>query len=435
MAILFFWLLTLMPASAQTPDQYRARADQLLTVLKAPGDEEAFFASLFLNAIPIDQWRGLTQSLRAQYGDPQGIAHIMAENSTSAIVDVDYARAIVSISLVLSPEPPHKAIGLRIIGTKAHDDNAAKLIADFATLPGHAALNAVRLTDSGPLSLFGLHQEDTQAVGSEYKLYILAELARSIKAGERRWGDVVPLDRKSFSGRLSAWPNSAPMTLHSLATAMISESDNSAADTLLFALGREKVDAMVGASGHAAPSRMLPILSTIEAFALKQKSAEALRKRYAVADTKERRALLGSQASLLTRERIDIAQVADRPVAIDSIEWFASPDDMIHLLDLMRRTGGDALPIMAVNPGIGAGDAARWAYLGYKGGSEPGVMAMSFLGRTQDDQWVAVSGSWNDTAASIDNDRFVALMTRALNLIVAPTRSSLINPSTPRPAP
>ena len=94
------------------------------------------------------------------------------------------------------------------------------------------------------------------------------------------------------------------------------------------------------------------------------------------------------------------------------------------LLDHLRRGGGDALPILAVNPGIAPADAGRWRYLGYKGGSEPGVIAMSFLAQRQDGDWYAFSASWNNPAARVDEARFVALVTRALNLLAqeAPAR-------------
>ncbi len=36
------------------------------------------------------------------------------------------------------------------------------------------------------------------AIGSTFKLFLLAELSRSIHAGERKWTDVVPLDRRSL---------------------------------------------------------------------------------------------------------------------------------------------------------------------------------------------------------------------------------------------
>ena len=207
------------------------------------------------------------------------------------------------------------------------------------------------------------------------------------------------------------------MTLHSLATAMIAESDNSAADTLLRALGRDKVDAMVKLTGHARPERTLPLLTTAEAFALKMPAQADLARRYAAALPDERGALLRDHAAALTAAAVDIGSVAERPTAIDSIEWFAAPHDLIAVMDALRRQGGDALPIMAINPGIAPADAKRWRYLGYKGGSEPGVIAMTFLAQAQDGRWLALSASWNNSAARIDEPRFIALMTRALNLM------------------
>ncbi|MDI1296496.1 MAG: serine hydrolase, partial [bacterium] len=227
----------------------------------------------------------------------------------------------------------------------------------------------------------------------------------------------VALDHKSFSGRLLTAPDSAPMTLHSLALAMIAESDNSAADTLMLALGRDRVDAMIASTGHAKPDDALPILTTVEAFALKMPDNAALRTRYAAASVQDRRTLLRDNAARLTAQAIDIGTVADSPVAIDTIEWFASARDAIALLDWLRLHGGDALPILAANPGIAPADARRWRYLGYKGGSEPGVIAMNLLAQAKDGQWYGVSGSWNDSAARVDEPRFVALMTRALNLL------------------
>src|SRR3546814_4509780 len=110
-----------------------------------------------------------------------------------------------------------------------------KIINDIDALPGQTAFAIARLTGSGPQWIASRDPDRQMATGSSFKLYILAELARAVEAGDRRWSDVIPLSHKSFSGRLLAYPANAPMTLHSLATAMIAESDNSAADTLLLA--------------------------------------------------------------------------------------------------------------------------------------------------------------------------------------------------------
>ena len=383
----------------------------------SPGDEADYFSSLFLDAVPVDRWRAVAADLRAQHGKPLALGSVRQDSATAGQVEIRYERATVGFTLVVAPQAPGRVVGLRIVGARTANDSMAKVMAEIAALPGATSFAVATLGD-GPPQLREAHRADAaMAIGSSFKLTILAELVRAVEAGERRWSDVVPLNAKSFSGRLLHWPDRAPMTLHSLATAMIAESDNSATDTLLLALGRDKVDAMLATTGHANPDRALPLLTTAEAFALKMPANADLRQRYATASPDARRALLRDAASRLTADKVDVGSVAEVPTAIDSIEWFASPKDMIGLLDWLRLHGGEALPVLAVNPGIPPADAKRWRYLGYKGGSEPGVMAMNFLAQRQDGAWYAVSSSWNDAAVRLDEPKLVALMTRALNLL------------------
>ncbi len=99
---------------------------------------------------------------------------------------------------------------------------------------------------------------------------MLSTLVQEIKAGKRKWSDVVPLEVHSVpSGQMQDWPIGSPVTLHTLATMMISISDNTATDALIRVLGREAVAAEMVASGHAEPSRNIPMLTTVEFFALK----------------------------------------------------------------------------------------------------------------------------------------------------------------------
>lgn len=418
-SILLSLILTAVPMQsfAGTPPAYQSRAEQLLRILAAPGGESDFFSTLFLDAVPVDRWRAIAADLRAQHGEPLSLGAVRTDSATAGQVEIRYERATVGFTMVVAPQAPNLVVGLHIVGARTANDSLDKVMADIAALPGITAFAVARLSDKPP-ELLRAHRADMQmATGSSFKLYILAELARAISARERRWSDVVPLGPKSFSGRLMNWPDRAPMTLHSLATAMIAESDNSASDTLLTALDRAKVDAILAATGHSEADKALPILSTAEAFALKMPANASLRQRYEAAVPSARRALLRDSAGRLTADKVDVGSVAEIPTAIDGIEWFASPSDMIGLLDWLRRHGGDALPIMAVNPGIAPADARRWRYLGYKGGSEPGVMAMNMLAQGRNGAWYAVSGSWNNPAARVDEAQFVALMTRALNLL------------------
>lgn len=420
-SVLALLWLVLLPARAVETPAYAARATQLPSLLREQGGEKAFFSTLFLDAVPLERWRMIAADLRARHGRVVALGAVRQESATAGQVEIRYETATVGFTMVVAPQSPNRVVGLHVVGVRMANDSMARVTADIAALPGSASFAIAQLTDKGPVWTQQLRADAQMATGSSFKLYILAELARAVAAGERRWSDVVPFGPKSFSGRLMRWPDKAPMTLHSLATAMIAESDNSAADTLLLALGRDRVDAMVARTGHARPDRTLPLLTTAEAFALKMPAQADLARRYAAALPDERVALLRDHAAGLTAAAVDIGSVAERPTAIDSVEWFAAPRDLVTLMDRLRRQGGDALPIMAINPGIAPADAKRWRYLGYKGGSEPGVIAMTFVVQAQDGRWFALSGSWNNAAARVEDARFVALMTRALNLMAGET--------------
>ena len=92
---------------------------------------------------------------------------------------------------------------------------------------------------------------------------------------------------------------------------------------------------------------------------------------------------------------------------------------MVRLLDWLRRHGSDrAREILAVNPGgVGAGNAAQWSYLGYKGGSETGVFSANYLARSASGRWYAVSVIWNDPDAPVSEGDLWPLIARAMTLI------------------
>jgi hypothetical protein len=195
---------------------------------------------------------------------------------------------------------------------------------------------------------------------------------------------------------------------------MISVSDNAATDELIRVLGRDAVEQKLATIGHSAPDKALPLLTTVEAFALKSNSA--LRTRFEQASEEQQRDILVNEAAALGYDRIDLSQLGSGPVAINSIEWFASPADIALLMNHLRHIDSKtAFDILAVNRGIAPASAAKWQYFGYKGGSEPGVISMSFLAQSKAGDWYAISGSWNNPAAEVDNAAFAALMGRLVD--------------------
>ena len=61
------------------------------------------------------------------------------------------------------------------------------------------------------------------------------------------------------------------------------------------------------------------------------------------------------------------------------------------------------LAILGTSPGMSPDMRRSFAAAGYKGGSEPGVLNYSWLLRRPSGAWYAVTVSWNNPAAAVDN--------------------------------
>ncbi|HKR24737.1 MAG TPA: serine hydrolase, partial [Allosphingosinicella sp.] len=311
-------------------------------------------------------------------------------------------------------QAPHRVTGLLITGADVRGDSFEALLAELRALPGQTGVAVARLGDGAPALSASIEPERPLAIGSAFKLWILAELSRQVAAGQRRWSDVVALDRRSMpGGTVHGWPQGAPVTLHTLAALMISQSDNTATDILLHLAGRENVERMTATIGVRPDPRNRPLLSTLDMAAIKTGSAAALNA-WAQADEAGRRRMLDN----VSAAQVDVSRFAGNPLAIDSVEWFASAADLVRTMDWLRRHGDEtARGILAINPAMGAQLRGELAYVGYKGGSEPGVLNLTWLVRNRAGQWHVITGSWNNPAAPLDEQRFAGLMTRLVQLV------------------
>lgn len=417
LAALFGLVSLAMPAAAQQPSPELARrAGELVPFFRGEGDPAALFSPRFLAAVPRPQLDAVTAQIRTAHGAVRRLVRIEPRSADAGVVLLEFERASLRFNMTLEPGAPHRIEGLLLVGTDVPGDSFAAIVEELRRLPGEASFAVARLGDA-PVTVAEHNGERPLAVGSAFKLFILAELDRAIRAGERRWTDVVQAERRSPSGPMQFWPAAAPVTVHTLAALMISQSDNSATDNLLHLVGRERVEGLMPTLGVRAPERNRPFLSTLEAFVLKTAPDDLLRL-WLRGSEAERRGILAARLANPRIEDIDGARIGVTPAQIGTIEWFASAGDLIRTMDWLRRNGSDETrAILAINPGLGHSLAAQFAYLGYKGGSEPGVINMTFLVRNRAGVWHAIAGTWNNPAAAVEDARFLGLMSRAVQLL------------------
>ncbi len=396
------------------------RANDAIMVFNGEKAASDVFAESFLAEVSSAQLAALAGQLTAQLGPLIGLESIDATGQYQGRIAFRYTRAISRGSITLAPEPDGKIIGLFLSSSEPIDDSAVKIRADIAVLPGRVAVYFGALDGEEP-PIFAIAPDEQIAIGSGYKLYVLSALIRSIGKGERAWDDVVPLTTKSLpSGVMQDWPDGSPVTLHTLATMMISISDNTATDQLMQVLGRDAVESELRASGHAMPERTLPMIGALELFALKADSDLAAR--FAAAGEVEQRSILDAlNIRLAGKPERAKAQSWLKPRAIDTLEWFASAHDIRRI---MQRISDANDPVALALMGVGKGPLApmfdggkgRWRYIGYKGGSEPGVLHFSWLLHDNAGKRSVLTLSWNDPDAPVDMQILQNLSRRILAL-------------------
>jgi beta-lactamase class A len=246
-------------------------------------------------------------------------------------------------------------------------------------------------------------------LGSAFKLYVLDALARAVAAGTVRWNQqlTVTSQVKSLpSGELQNDPDGTRLSVRQVAADMISVSDNTAANMLMALLGRGAVEAAARSTGMADPARDVPFLTTRELFVLKLDDWPRLAGRYLAAGAAGRQALLAG-----TIDRVPLAALSAAPWTtprdINSIEWFATPTDICHayasLAALARQPKLAPLAaIMELNSGGLGLPASQWRPAWFKGGSEPGVLTLTYLATTQHGQAYVVSVLTENPAAPLD---------------------------------
>jgi len=409
--------IALLDSAAPVDRQAAALCSRFAT----PDRAAELLAPSFLSQVPAAQVAAIFGDYRQRAGRCVDVQRTEGEES-SARYQLRFEKGFgVSMAVSVDPREPHQVVGLWLGNpVQAYADLQA-IVAEMRALPGTVSFLVADVDATGLHPRASLAPKRQLAIGSAFKLWVLAELVRSIEAGEHRWDEVAFLTAggKSLpSGMLQDWPEGSPLTVQTLATLMISRSDNTATDNLIRLLGRERIEATMRAVGHAEPARNEPFLTTRELFLLKDEAAGA---GFLAREVDGRREYLDDIVAQLDPKE---APTLVRPTRIDAIEWFASAHDLANVLDWLRKKGEqDAVvrQVLSVNAGIDAARTGR-TWVGFKGGSEPGVLNLSFV--LEDPRGVqVVVATWNDPQANLEENRLIGLVERAL-VLLAPEKST-----------
>ncbi|MEL1250259.1 serine hydrolase [Aurantiacibacter gilvus] len=405
--------------SAEDVERLEHRAEDIVAAMGGEAVYGEVFTDQFVEAVPATQFTAIQGQIESQFGPLIGVDSVEAVTPNGANIAIRFERGLASGQFTLENGEPYEVTGFLLTDVRPIGDSVEQLLADIATLPGETGVLVTSLV-SGIEPVAASNADQQFAIGSTFKLYVLSALAHSIAAGERNWDDVVHLSERSYpGGQLQNWPLGSPVTLHTLATLMISNSDNTATDQLIAVLGREAVEAELVAASHSDPSATLPFLTTREMFVLKSTTSVDPGE-YLAADLDWRRDALDSLGDVEPEMADVMAAFTGGPNLID-IEWFASPTDIARLLQRLAALEDDtALGVLAVNPSMSDSMQGAWDYAGYKGGSEPGVLNLTWLLRDDASGWQVVTLSWNNPEEVLDNARLEMLGMRAIALASAP---------------
>jgi beta-lactamase class A len=276
-------------------------------------------------------------------------------------------------------------------------------------LPGHTGFLFTELTPAGPRVLYGIRQDERFAIGSSFKLFILGTLAAEVNADQRGLDNVMRL-RADLKGpphsEMADWPVDSPVTLQTLALKMISISDNTATDHLLYLLGRERIERQMDEMGDRHSQWNRPLLSTREMTMLRDKKTGLQGSAYQELDEAQRRKFLSDHF----HGALDYEDVDFDAAAYNLAEWYATPLDMAFALSWLKNNTGVGRPayplraVLAVDPKL-PHDPKAWPYVGFKGGSEDQLLAGNWLLKNKNGRWYTFHVFYNNPQGKADQEK------------------------------
>ena len=371
-----------------TPAWGAGEADAFKRLFEAESLDPAWFAPQLLAAAPVEQIAALRDDLVARYGSYLDATPV--EDSWQVRLE----RALIPATIVLDAQG--RIAGFWMGVPVALDRTPVLVAADLAALPGEVSL--VLRRDGEVIE--ALEPTRLLAVGSAFKLAVLQSLKAAIDSTRLSWDEVVRLrdrHRSLPTGMLQDWPAGAPLTVHTLASLMISQSDNTATDALIDFLGVDYIEPLL-------PKETLPLMTTRQYFILGGLGQAEKRQAYLTASEDKRRGILVG----LNRFRPSLADFLAGGAGPE-FGWHLSTEQLCDLMD-----GLLGLDVLKINPGVVS--PRGWKQVGFKGGSTQGAINLTTGLESFNGHRYCLSVTWNDPDG-VDEQRVAALYAEMLALL------------------
>lgn len=396
------------------------------------GEPADRFSESFLKQVPGEKLAAVLMSAKTTvFKDGAKLTAIKPGATDSNLVAIVQGGETL-LEVLIGTDASGKMEGLLLkpaMPPKANLSSWAQFDEKLAALPGKTNFAAYTVTASsdGAFALKPVHTvrpELCLATGSTFKLYVLGAISEMVLAGTAKWDEKMKImdELKSLPGGvMQDEPPGREFPISEFAAKMISISDNTATDHLIHRAGRENVE-KYSAGFNSCAARGTPFMKTMEMFRIKLSTDKTLVTRFAAADESGRRAMLAPGGEV-SRSQPDLA-FAEKwtiPIDIEKVEWFSSANDlcnaMVKLHGFELRPGMEELRrVLRINGGVPF-DAKVWPSVAYKGGSEPGVLNLTWLLERNDGAFFVVSIGWNDTKASVDTGVMIGLVRGMIDLL------------------
>ena len=409
--ILFFALANTAFASSAIQEKADFLCSQIVS--KPQFKYEDYFASNIIAKIPYEYLTSLFAEIFSDDGACSSVKIILVDDK---VAKIRLYTKTTSQKFIIYLNDKNLINGIGFTGRsdpKLKITDNSSLETELAQVPG---LKSIYLKDfSSNQELIKFNTKEKIALASEFKLYVLNLLSQKILKGDLRWDDKLKIEEKFKSlpsGILQDYPSNSELTLKQFAELMISISDNTATDHLIDLLSREKIErSMFGINSFL--NLNTPFLTTMDMFRMRTLEKETING-YVLLNPNEKRLFLENLENTLTREQVlEELSTWEQPKDISQVEWFANTEDVCSVVEkLHSRSASDKsiLDILAINtPFIWTEDDANFEYAGYKGGSEPGVMTMTFLLKTKSQKWACLSLGINNEKESLNDAQIMDL--------------------------